>query len=199
MFELKTLNVNLKASSPYGTGHLASGEDLRRGADVREARIPSEYRNKANKFDRRFCGTSAGDTGPLRRALDGFPEVRPLVFGGYGECSRGVRRLIKALAQESASRRQRREDFNCLDAKQAQGVVAWWMTRRWGRMALLTAAQVKEDALISVAGSEQAFRDARARVPPPDGAADAFWAHRRTARDGGSYAGRGFGGFGRCA
>ena len=25
---------------------------------------------------------------------------------------------------------------------------------------------------------------------------DAFWAHRRTARDGGSYAGRGFGGFG---
>ena len=199
MFELKTLNVNLKASSPYGTGHLASGEDLRRGADVREARIPSEYRNKANKFDRRFCGTSAGDTGPLRRALDGFPEVRPLVFGGYGECSRGVRRLIKALAQESASRRQRREDFNCLGAKQAQGVVAWWMTRRWGRMALLSAAQVKENALIHVAGSEQAFWDARARAPPPDGAADAFWAHRRTACDDGSYAGRGFGGFGRCA
>jgi len=70
------------------------------------------------------------------------------------------------------------------------------MTRRWGRMAVLTAAQVKEHALIHVAGSEQAFRDARARVPPPDGAADAFWAHKRTARDGGSYAGRGFGGFG---
>ena len=37
---------------------------------------PSEYRRKAGTFDRRFCGTSAGDTGPLRRALDGFPEVR---------------------------------------------------------------------------------------------------------------------------
>lgn len=196
MFELKTLNVNLNASSLYQTGRLASGEDLRRGSDAREARVPSEYRRKADKFDQRFCGTLAGDTGPLRRALDGFPEVRPLAFGGYGECSGGVRRLIKALALESATRRQRREDFNCLTVKQAQGVVAWWMTRRWGRMAVLTAAQVKEHALIHVAGSEQAFRDARARVPPPDGAADAFWAHRRTARDGGSYAGRGFGGFG---
>ena len=63
-------------------------------------------------------------------------------------------------------------------------------------MLVLTPAQVKEHALIHVAGSEQAFRDARARVPPPDGAADAFWAHRRKARDGGSYAGRGFSGFG---
>ena len=107
-----------------------------------------------------------------------------------------MRRLINALAFETASRRQRREDFDCLNVKQAQGVVAWWITRRWGRMALLTAAQVKEHALTFVGGSEQAYRDARARVPPPDGAADAFWAHRRTARDGGSYAGRGFGGFG---
>ena len=63
-------------------------------------------------------------------------------------------------------------------------------------MAVLTAAQVKEHALIQVAGSDQAFRDARARAEPLDGAADAFWAHRRTARDGGSFAGRGFGGFG---
>ena len=196
MFELKTLNVNLNAASLYQTGRLVSGEDLRRGADVREARVPSEYRSKADKFDRQVCGTLRGETGPLRRALDGFPEVRPLAFGGYGECGGGVRRLIKALALESATRRQRREDFNCLSVKQAQGVVAWWMTRRWGRMAVLTAAQVKEHALIHVSGSEQAFRDARARVPPPDGAADAFWAHKRTARDGGSYAGRGFGGFG---
>ena len=199
MFEVKTLNINLNAHSAYSAGSLAAGEDLRRGADTREAQVPSEYRRKADKFDRRFCGTQEGSVGPLRRALDGFPEVRPLVFGGYGECSDGVRRLINALALETASRRQRREDFDCLNVKQAQGVVAWWITRRWGRMSLLTAAQVKEHALTFVGGSEQAYRDARARVPPPDGAADAFWAHRRTARDGGSYAGRGFGGFGPCA
>ena len=59
--------------------------------------------------------TQAGSVGPLRRALDGFPEVRPLVFGGYGECSDGVRRLINALALETATRRQRREDFDCLN------------------------------------------------------------------------------------
>ena len=51
--------------------------------------------------------------------------MRPLAFGGYGECSGGVRRLITALALESATRRQRREDFNCLSVKQAPGVVAW--------------------------------------------------------------------------
>ena len=124
---------------------------MHRGADEREARVPREYRAKADKFDRTYCGTTradqdAGLSGPLRRALDGFPEVRPLAFGGYGEAGSGVRRLIKALAFESASRRQRREDFNCTSLAQAQGVVAWWMTRRWGRMAVLTAAQVKDGA-----------------------------------------------------
>ena len=42
------------------------------------------------------------------------------------------------------------------------------MTQRWGRMAVLTAAQVKEHAPIQVAGSDQAFRDARARAEPLD-------------------------------
>jgi len=194
MLELKTANTNLNPGSLYQTG---PSDDLRRGADVRSSRIPGEYRAKADRFDVKYCGTTADQRpGPMRRALDRLPEVKGLVFGGYGECSGGVRGLIKALALEVASRRQRREDFNCTSVQQAQGVVSWWLTRRWGRMAVLTAAQVKEHALIEVAGSAQAFRDARARAPPPNGAADAFWNHRRTARDGGSYAGRGFGGFG---
>ena len=125
-----------------------------------------------------------------------LPGVKPLVFGGYGEASAGTRALIKGLAAEMALRRERCEDFNCNSTKQARGVVSWWLTRRWGRLAIVTAAQVKENALLQVAGSEPARREARAKAPPPDGAADAFWAHRRSARDGGCYAGRQFGGFG---
>jgi hypothetical protein len=198
MFEVKTMTINPKASGCYQERRLPARDELRRGTDVREKQIPRDYRRKAKLFDERYCGTPPDEEGPLRQALKAFPEVWPLAFGGYGECGPGVRRLISALAFESATHRQRREDFNCTNEGQAQGVVAWWLTRRWGRMAVLTAAQVKEHALIQVAGSEQAFRNARARVPPPDGAAGSFWAHRRTARDGGSYAGRGFGGFGQC-
>ena len=70
-----------------------------------------------------------------------------------------------------------------------------------GRMSLLTAAQParrsRSTLLPSLAGRskptgalELAFRHPMGRLTP-------YWAHRRTARDGGSYdAGRGFGGFG---
>ena len=97
--------------------------------------------------------------------------------------------------REIIGSRQRREDFNCYTEDQAKGVAAWWLTRRWGRRAVLTAAQVKDSAMEAVLGSDQALRGERARRPPPGGAADAFWAHRRSAQDGPSYAGRAFGGF----
>lgn len=193
MYEMKTLNTNVNAaSSCYVTGPRA--QDLPRGADVRADKVPSEYHRKALNFDAKYCGVPGGG-GPMCTALAGMPEVRPLCFGGYGEGSSTVRSLISDLAGQIAGSRQRREDFNCYTEDQAKGVAAWWLTRRWGRRAVLTAAQVKDSAMEAVLGSDQALRGERARRPPPGGAADAFWAHRRSAQDGPSYAGRAFGGF----
>ena len=60
--------------------------------------LPSEYLGKAREADRRFCGTSAGEAGPVERKLRSFGEVRGLVFGTWAEASPDVERLLGTLA-----------------------------------------------------------------------------------------------------
>ena len=75
-------------------------------------------------------------------------------------------------------------------------MVTWHLTRQIGRIGAILAAQAREHQLQHVVGSPHARREARAEWGDlPDGAGSAYWFHRRTARDGGEYAGRGFGGF----
>ena len=166
-----------------------------RAAEVRAKALPANYVFEARKFDRACCSSQPGEVGPLEAHLAKLPQVKAIVFGGYGEASAGTRALVTGIAREVVLRRERRESFNCSDVNQAAGVVTWWITRRWGRLAVLSAARVKEHALLQVGGSEPARREAWARAPPPCGAADAFWTHRRTARDHGDFAGWAFGGF----
>ena len=197
MWENKTINTSDRPGGWYLTGK-SSDPALAaqpRGVEVRASAVPAGYARKAALFDRRYCGTQLGQVGPLEAHLASLPQVKAIVFGGYGEASAGTRALIKDLARETALRRERREGFNCSDVGQATGVVAWWITRRWGRLAVRSAAQVKDNALQQVRGSPPALREARARAPPPRGAEDAFWTHRRTACDQGDYSGRAFGGF----
>ena len=107
-----------------------------------------------------------------------------------------MRRLVKSLALEMAKDSERCADFNCTGYEQAQGVIAWHFTRHWGRTSVITAAQVKIHQLQCVGGSPQAKRKAHRKWSVlPGGLGSAYWLHRRSARDGGEYAGRGFGGF----
>ena len=54
----------------------------------------------------------------------------------------------------------------------------------------------KQVAIANMGGSPQAKRKAHRRWSVlPGGLGSAYWMHRRSARDGGEYAGRGFGGF----
>ena len=105
--------------------------------------------------------------------------------------------MASALAFEVATKRDLREGFDTTSVQQARQVATWWFQRRWGRRATLTAAQVKLAALACVPGTPGSARAAReAGLGAQGGAeANAFWAHRRSARDGGAYGGRGFGGF----
>ena len=118
------------------------------------------------------------------------------MVGNYGEVNKGVRRLVQTSARAVARDRERKADFNCVSADQAVGVVAWHLTRQIGRLGAISSAQAKEHQLLCVAGSHQARRAARGEWGDlPDGLGGAYWFHRRSARDGGGYAGRGFGGF----
>ena len=51
-----------------------------------------------------FCGTSEGAWGPVQHKLAGYGRVRGIVFGAFGEASADAHDLVRALADESASR-----------------------------------------------------------------------------------------------
>ena len=150
------------------------------------------------------CAKPATATAPTA----GQPKTTPRADGAgprapAASLCGGLRRLRRgeqvgtlagqALAFEVATRRELREGFNTTSVQQARAVATWWFMRRWGRRATLTAAQAKMDALALVPGSQQHAGAARKAA---ERAGEASWSHRRLARDGGVYGGRGFGGFG---
>ena len=197
MGEIKTMTLSSHPNSLYHQGNNSALADGTRGTDRRANQVPADYKRKADKADAKWCGTAPHERpGPVRKFLDTLPDVEPLCWGAYGEVSEGVRRLVKSLALEMAKDAERCADFNCTGYKQAQGVIAWHFTRHWGRTSVITAAQVKIHQLQCVGGSPQAKRKAHRKWSVlPGGLGSAYWLHRRSARDGGEYAGRGFGGF----
>ena len=112
MLEYKQVHVSTSTGSVYGRGG-APGALLTRGVEVRASKVPAEYRRKADKADRKYCGAGPGEwPGPVRRRLDSMREVLPLVFGSMGESSSSVRELAKATAEVAALNRSCRADFN---------------------------------------------------------------------------------------
>ena len=137
LFELKTLHHG-------STTYPSAGR--RCEAVARRARaLPSEYLGKAREADRRFCGTSAGEVGPVERKLRSFGEVRGLVFGAWGEASPDVERLLGTLADIGSQRHWRA--MRCPDAAAAKGAIAWLLRRRWAFAALREAARLKIERL----------------------------------------------------
>ena len=49
--------------------------------------FPKDYIYKAKNIDRKYCGTSPTQQGPLEQCLRGFGNLLCLVVGQYGEVS----------------------------------------------------------------------------------------------------------------
>ena len=59
--------------------------------------------DKAQKIDRKYCGSIPGQEGPLEHRLKGFGELQCLVAGQYGEVSQHYHDLLAKLATSKAA------------------------------------------------------------------------------------------------
>ena len=151
LLELKTLHFG---SSTYPVGA------RRCEAVARRARaLPGEYAGKARAIDQKYCGTLAGDTGPVARKLRSFDDVRGIVFGAWGEASPEVEELMMILARTGATHLWRQ--LGCSEESAACGLLAWTLRRRWGMTALRENARLKIERLAFVGRGAQAAADRR--------------------------------------
>ena len=138
LFELKTLHYGRSTYRPQGMP--------RCGAVARRAgALPTEYASKAREIDRRFCGTPAGEIGPVEARLRTFEPVRGVVFCAWGEASPHADKLLTLAVHTGAGRHWR--GMRCDEPSRAVGAIAWLLRRRWGLRALREAARLKLDRL----------------------------------------------------
>jgi hypothetical protein len=157
MWEIKRVNAVWKFNSNTGTyngvnGYYKSSDDtFVRASDQRQNEVPSEYKAKARKSDAEY-----GDPGSsvVLNALRAMPEVKGLAVGAFGELSSNFELLMKGLAYEGALKATRRFGWS-KDENQQRANIKQWLQRRWSRLALITAVEVRYNALRYVGGSAQ--------------------------------------------
>ena len=103
--------------------------------------IPQEYRSKAQRLDREFCGVEGGSPGPISQKLASYGNLQCLVFGAFGEASPDVHELVQVLASAHASRHWGM--LRGRDPQDAAAICARSLYRSWGMMAVRGQARVK--------------------------------------------------------
>ena len=116
----------------------------------RKKKVPKEYEAKAKKADETF---GAPGSSAVQDALKAMPQVRGIALGAFGEFSESINLLIDGIAHEGALKNP--DKFGQSKYKAAYGVIHWWLKRRWARLAVITAIEVRYDALRYTGGSAQ--------------------------------------------
>ena len=89
----------------------------------------------------------------MQEALKAMSQVRGIALGAFGEFSESINLLIDGLAHEGALKNS--DKFGQSKYKAAYGVIHWWLKRRWARLAVITAIEVRYDTLRYTGGSAQ--------------------------------------------
>jgi hypothetical protein len=134
----------------YRSRPRAADQPLTRAVDIRTKQVPREYEAKARRADRDF---GAHGTANILAALRRLPEVKGLAVGAFGELSSSFDLLIEGMAHEGALKNPERLGQNSYGA--AFSTIHWWLKRRWARLALVTAVEMRHDALRYVGGTAQ--------------------------------------------
>ena len=125
-------------------------DDHVKAIDKRAQQIPGGYELKAKKTDE-LLG-NPGENAALD-ALREFPTVRGLAVGAFGEMSKGIHDLIAGIAYEGAINKP--QMFSQRSGNDNRSLISYWLKKRWSRLALISATQVKYDAMRFVGGSAQ--------------------------------------------
>ena len=106
-----------------------------------------------------------------------MPEVIGLAVGAFGELSSNFDKVIKGFAFEGATRSP--EIMGRQRFIQAKGKIAWFLRRRWSRLAQITAVQVRYDAMAYV-GDTQAQAQAAKKHSRREAAQEEHWRYLKT-------------------
>ena len=110
-------------------------------ADKRERRIPIDYNTKIREAQQRINDPSNA----LVEAFNQIPEVIGLAVGAIGELSQNFNTLINFCATVGSENCF--ESFGASNPMAAKGKIAWYLKRRWNRIAVISAAQLKVNGL----------------------------------------------------
>ena len=116
-----------------------------------------------------------------------MPEVIGLAVGAFGELSSNFDKVIKGFAFEGATRSP--EIMGRKRFIQAKGKIAWFLRRRWSRLAQITAVQVRYDAMAYV-GDTQAQAQAAKKHSGREAAQEEHWRYEDQRAREEFYAGR---------
>ena len=66
--------------------------------DTRASTLQTEYVTKAWQVDQVYGGAQVGQAGRVERELNSYGAIQGLVFGAWGEASKGVHDLVETMA-----------------------------------------------------------------------------------------------------
>ena len=184
LFDLKTVH----GGGPCYQSARARDDGQCGAVAQRAATVHRDYVRHAARLDRRsdVQAFNAGSTDAVSTVLRGFPQVRALVVGQYGEASLDVHELLE-LAVDSATSR----DWRYLGARsqsEARGYYTASMRRAWGCLFVREMARHRLRRVIFVGSGH------RPRASQAVQGDAAVWGHRSPAEFA-AHAGRRMGAF----
>ena len=123
LLEVKTITF-----CPKWYHSVADPAKAKPAVELRAGAVPGEYAAALHRKDRAWCGTAAGEVGPMEAVLKSHPPLRAMVFGAVGEAGKAVHAFVSTLARVSAEEAARRMGMRTEGA--AAGCMAWFFRRR---------------------------------------------------------------------
>ena len=87
------------------------------GVERRARTLAPYYKRELAKYDRRFHGTAAGETGPLVNLLQTFGKLEALVVGPWGNASKDLHDLVRTLAERRVEALARARGWEASDGE----------------------------------------------------------------------------------
>ena len=152
LFDVKTISAAGPCYRSAAAASMANG----RPVDVRAMQVAGEYETSAKRLDHQH---HSSDDGPVLAALRGYPPVRGLVVGAYGEASADVHALLKLTAAKKAETAFK--EMGSRTPIEAEATLTLSLRRHWGLTFVREYARMRL-ARVCFVGAPRCIRTAQA-------------------------------------